>query len=130
PVIGPASPLIAAGQLIFKGALCMMASGYLQDGGDLADAIFAGLSIDGTGGQTTSADGVFSDGSVARTRLITEGVVLVNLTGVAQGDVGAEVYLVDDDTVALTTTNSVRVGRIVELGPTSDTCWVAFRALR
>lgn len=136
PRIGAGNFLLEAGVTLYKGGLSILLGGTLRPGSDAAGGRFAGLAVDGNvqaDGTTkvVSTDGVFADGTEASSRLVQEGAVLVNYTGVAQADIGTDAYLVDDNTVAAvgTTTNDILVGTVIELGSTAGTCWVLFRAL-
>lgn len=104
----------------FKNAICSFnSSGFLKLGGDTAGETFAGIAANELNQASGGANG---DNELL---LITSGssrVVLLAFTGVVQADLGADVFIVDDGSVALaaTTTNDVRVGKVWALTENSN----------
>ena len=100
---------VAASTTVYGGSLAMQnASGYIVPGADTASCVFAGVvPVDGQV-VNSGANGAKS------VELLTEGVFHFAASGLTAADVGAPLFLVDDQTVALaaTTTNDVRVGTL------------------
>lgn len=95
---------------VFKGAILNFnTSGYAKPAGDVANEVFAGVAIE-TVDNSAGAAGALS------VRVWKEGVISLNCASATQAWVGQDVFAVDDNTVALaaTTTNDVRVGRVVQ----------------
>ncbi len=108
---------------IYKGSIvCADATGYAVAGADTAGYTVLGVAleeVDNTGG----ADGVLT------VRVQTMGVFSFALGGsAAQADLGADVYVADDQSVALAadTTNDVPVGRLESLDGTGH-AWVRLK---
>ncbi len=106
---GQAAYPVAAGVKIYAGALvCINASGYAVPAADTAGLKLVGVSrqyVDNTGG----ADG-------AQTVLVwKDGVFDFAAAGMTAADVGKPVFVADDQTVALATTNGVGCGIITEV---------------
>lgn len=99
---------LAANAVIFKGALTCLNAGYLIRGASAAGNVFAGVAyerVNNTGG----ANGA------ALCRVETDGTHLFVGDGAA-ADVGAEMYITDDQTVTKTApANPVKCGRLVEV---------------
>lgn len=94
---------------LFGGALVSKnAAGYAKSASDTASELFLGV-LDKTSKNATGAAGA----KIAR--VWKHGVFTFAASGLTQADVGVQVYAVDDQTVGKTTTNSVLVGRIVEV---------------
>jgi hypothetical protein len=99
---------VAADAKIYAGGMvCKNASGYAVPGADTASFVFLGVArqrVDNTGG---------SDGDkkvvVRRT-----GIHRFAASGMAITDIGEQVYISDDQTVAKSSTNSIACGRIAE----------------
>jgi hypothetical protein len=103
---------VKANARIYKGGLvCADATGYALPGADVAGQVFLGVALeecDNTGG----ADGARS------VRVQAHGVFCFAKTGsIAQAQVGAALYIYDDQTVALaaTTANDIACGRVEAL---------------
>lgn len=112
--------LVATGQQIFKGGLVSRnAAGFLVVAGDNAGDVFIGIAYDATVGTTTSNGG-------QSIRVVRRGTIKLTLTGAAQTDVDQTALAVDDETVALTSTNNVAVGVIRYLDTVANTVWVGF----
>jgi hypothetical protein len=106
---GQAAYPVAAGVKIYAGAMvCLNASGYAVPAADIAGLKFVGVSrqyVDNTNG----ANG-------AQTVLVwKEGVFDFEASGMTAADVGKPVFVSDDQTVALSTTNAVGCGIITEV---------------
>ncbi len=106
-----AHPVKAAAK-IYKGSLvCADATGYAVPGADSAGLLFLGVALeesDNSGG----ADGALS------VRVQAQGVFCFAKTGaIAQAQLGAALYVFDDQTVALaaTTANDIACGRVEAL---------------
>lgn len=97
---------VAANAKIYAGSMVNLnTSGYAKPGADVASEKFVGIAqeqVDNTGG----ANG-------AKTVVVRrKGVFELSGSSLAITDVGAAVYVSDDQTVAKTTTNSVACGKI------------------
>lgn len=105
---------VAASTKIYGGSLaCLNATGYAVPGADTASFKFAGVAQeqkDNTGG----ADG---DKKITVRRT---GVHRFAGSGFAITDIGEQVYVSDDQTVAKTTTNSIACGKIAEFISTTE----------
>lgn len=99
---------VAANAKIYAGSLvCLNATGYAVPGADTANFRLLGVAsenVDNTGG----ANG---DKTV---RVRRKGVYRFAAAGMAVTNIGAAVMVTDDQTVALTSTNSVAAGKIAE----------------
>ena len=96
---------------LYKGSLVAFnTGGYAAKAADTSGFFLAGVAheqVDNSGGSNGSQN----------IRVIRKGVFEFNFSGTAtQATVGAQVYMVDDNTVAVaaTTTNDVLVGRVVQ----------------
>lgn len=99
---------VAGSTEIYKSALvCLNEYGYAVPGSDAENLTFIGLAY-----EEAENDGGDGDMSV---RVMKGGTFPVEMTNAEQGDVGKAVYINDDNTVALTTTNSILAGYIVEV---------------
>ncbi len=107
---------MAANAKIFNGSLvCINTAGYAVPAADTAGFRFAGIArqyVDNTGG----ANG-------ALTVEVEESVVKLVAAGMAITDVTKPVFVADDQTVALTSTNGVCCGVIVEF-ESATAIWV------
>ena len=112
-----------AAQTIYKGSLVNLdATGYAVSGADTSGHQFIGVAYETKEIATDDT----SDGDT-EVRVWRKGVFLFNTSETldVSTDIGAEMYIVDDQTVAFsgTTTNDVKCGRIVAI-ETSGTCWI------
>jgi len=111
--------LVPFGAMIYKGALvCLNAQGYAVSARDEGGLRFVGIAYergDNTGGLTGASVRVWKDGSFR-----------VPMAGAAREDLGANVYVIDDNTVALDTAYSVWAGVIVEI-PAENTVRILIR---
>jgi hypothetical protein len=99
---------LAAATKVFQGSnLNINAAGYGKKAADTAGESFGGVVM-----ETIDNTGAAGD---AYARVWKEGVFSMNCAGATQAWVGQDVFAVDDNLVALaaTTTNDVRVGRVV-----------------
>jgi len=112
---------VASGAIHFyKNALVNRnSSGYAKLGADTAGEVFAGIAFEELDQATGGANG---DNDIKLIAAKSGVVVKLTLTGVAITDIGADCFVNGDDVVALaaTTTNDVRVGRIVDIGDTNE----------
>lgn len=102
--------VLAATTKVFKGSnVNYNAAGLAKKASDTTGESFAGVAI-----ETKDSSG--SKDSDKYVRVWKEGVFSMNCTGATQAWVGQDVFAVDDNVVALgaTTTNDVRVGRVVQ----------------
>lgn len=101
---------MAASTTIYKGSLVALnTSGYAVPGADTVSFLFAGVAFEKVANTGSAGD--------KKVRVHKEGDFEFNFSGTAtQADVGKEVTIADDQTVALaaTTTNDVVCGRISE----------------
>lgn len=95
---------IAGSQVIYQGAAIGCNSyGYAKslENGD----IFAGFAED----NVNNSAGLDGDKKI---RLRKKGAILLDIPGVALGDIGRAVYALDDNTFTLSPTNAVYIGKI------------------
>lgn len=94
--------------IIYRGAMVVYnTAGYLAPASTSAGVVFAGISeeeVDNSGGSAGDLN----------CRYKKEGIYLFTGAGLAQTDVGVQVYASDDQTVTKTSTNNAAVGKIVE----------------
>ncbi|MCP4231270.1 MAG: hypothetical protein GY771_14130 [bacterium] len=106
---------VEAATTVYKNALvCANDDGYLLPGDDASGYIFLGIAYE----KGDNSDGGDADMDV-RTWKGGTYVLATNFTA-AQEDVGSEVYIIDDNTVGLTSTNTVKCGVIVEVISSSE----------
>jgi hypothetical protein len=99
---------VAASAKIYAGSLvCLNTSGYAAAGADTASFKFLGVARE----QADNSSGANGDITV---RVRRKGVFRMAASGMAVTDIGAAVYVSDDQTVAKSTTNSVACGKIAE----------------
>ena len=99
---------VAASAKIYAGSLvCLNTSGYAVPGADTASFKFLGVARE----QADNSSGANGDITV---RVRRKGVFRLVASGMAVTDIGAAVYVSDDQTVAKSTTNSVACGKIAE----------------
>jgi len=97
---------VAANAKIYAGSIVNRnSSGYAKPGSDTASEVFLGIAQE----QVDNAGGANGAKSVVVRR---KGVFELAASGMAITDIGAAVYVSDDQTVAKTTTNSVACGKI------------------
>lgn len=102
-------PLAAATKLFAGSNVNYNTAGYAKKAADTASEVFAGVAMETIDNTSGSA----GDLSI---RVWKEGVFSMNCASATQAWVGVDVYAVDDNLVALaaTTTNDVRVGKVVQ----------------
>lgn len=107
---------LAAFALIFAGTLCCYnASGLLVPAANTSGFVFAGVSRDQYDNSAGAASDVIGEYSTA-------GQFKFTASGLAATDVGARLYVTDDQTLTKTAGN-VYVGRLVEYISATE-CWV------
>ena len=95
--------IVKDGSTVYKGSLVILVAGMLQAAAGVANAIFAGISMEKVTGSS----------NLEKAEVQREGVFLLKGAGFTQADVGKVVYASDDETVSTTQgTNEVAVGRI------------------
>ncbi len=98
---------VAADTQIFKGGfVCLNAAGYLVPASDTAGLRFLGVARDGS----DNSAGAAGDKAVV---VVTQGSIVVGKSGAVNADLGKTAFCVDDETVALSSTNAVKAGLIV-----------------
>ena len=98
---------VAANTRIFKGGfVCLNAAGYLVPASDTAGLRCVGVARDGSDNSTGNA----GDKAVV---VVTQGSIIVGKSGAVNADLGKTAFCLDDETVALGTTNSITAGLIV-----------------
>ena len=94
--------------IIYRGALVVYnAAGYLAPASGASGEIFAGVAEE----EVDNSAGSAGD-EVCRYK--KEGIYLLEGAGLAQGDVGEQVYASDDQTITKTAGTNAPVGKIVE----------------
>lgn len=118
--IGPVNELpVVAGSVIYLGSACSSLGGYTR--ALSASESFLGFAEEGV-------DNTEGSNGERRVRLLTSGLIVLNVTGaVGTSDLGASVYASDDDTFTLTAAGNSLVGTVYrhEFG---ERCVVSFRA--
>jgi predicted RecA/RadA family phage recombinase len=103
--------------IIYRGAMVVYnTAGYLAPASTSAGVIFAGIAlekVDNSGGSAGDLN----------CKYVKEGIFLLTGSGLAQSDVGEQVYASDDQTITKTSTNNAPVGKIVEY-VSSTQVWV------
>lgn len=103
-------PVAAATTIYLDSIVCLNADGYAVPASDTAGLTFAGMAVE----QSDNSDGV--SGAIG-VRVRKRGIHELNIDGPAlvPSDVFSPVYVVDDDSVSLSTgTNSIKVGIIAK----------------
>jgi len=94
--------------IIYRGALVVYGTaGFLEPAATGAGVIFAGIAEETVDNSAGSAGDLVC-------RYKKEGIYLLTGAGLAQSDVGEQVYASDDQTITKTSTNNAAVGKIVE----------------
>ena len=104
-----AYPVKAGAKIFAGGSVCVDANGYAVPGSDTAGLKFVGVSrqyVDNTYGQ---------NGDLVIEVWIRD-IFNFEANGLTDADVGKPVFIVDDQTVALSSTNGVGIGIITEMG--------------
>lgn len=116
---GPRAYPVATAVKTYKGGIAVLAAGYVKPGVTATGLIAAGLFIE-------TVDN--SAGAAGDTRAhVEEGTFLLDVSAtdpVTQADVGADVYIVDDETIAKTSGTNTRsiAGKLV--GVENGMAWV------
>ncbi len=98
---------VAANTRIFKGGfVCLNAAGYLVPASDTAGLRCIGVARDGSDNSTGAA----GDNAVV---VVTQGSIVVGKSGAVNADLGKTAFCLDDETVALSGTNSITAGVIL-----------------
>lgn len=102
---------VAARTIIFKGAMvCLNADGYAISAEDGRGLKFVGFAYErGENPQGNDGD--------AFLRVWKDGSFRVEMASALISDLGAEAFVVDDNTVSLATANNILAGTIVEICP-------------
>lgn len=105
---------VAASTTVHAGSLvCLNASGYAVPGADTTGFKFAGVAME-------AADNSEGSNGGATVRVRRKGVFRFSASGMAITDIGASVYIADDQTVAKSSTYSVACGKIAEFASASE----------
>jgi hypothetical protein len=103
---------VKGGSRIYKGSLvCADSTGYAVPGADTANFVFLGIALE-------EANNIGGANGAISVRVQTLGVFSFAKSGsITQANVGANLYIVDDQTVALaaTTTNDILCGQLEAL---------------
>jgi hypothetical protein len=116
---GPRAYPVAAATKTFKGGIAVLSAGHVKPGSTAVNLIAAGMfseSVDNSAGTAG-----------AQVAHVEEGTFLFDVAAsdpVAQADVGGDVYIVDDETIAKTngTNTRSRAGKLV--GLSGGKAWV------
>lgn len=116
---------VGAAKTIYAGTLVMLAAGYAEAGADTASRVFAGVAQE----TVDNADGAAGDEDVELAKVGE--FKFASASALAAGDEGKEVFISDDQTVALAAdvTNNVSVGHITEIVD-ANTAWVRIQPLK
>ena len=101
---------VAAGVVIHKGGMVSVTSstGLAAPSSDAAGTVFVGVAYE-------SADNSAGAGGAVSVRVQTSGLYRYAKAGATQSDVGKTAYVVDDNTVGITSAHTVPVGGIMAL---------------
>ena len=100
---------VKASTTIYKGALVVdLSTGYASVGADGSGNIFLGVAVE----KADNSSG--SDGDI-EVRVYKTGTYQYTKATAVQTDLGQAAYVRDDNTVALSTTNSVLAGYVVDI---------------
>ena len=104
---------VAASTTIYKGALvCDNTSGYAVPAADTSGYVLLGVAVETvTCGTTAGAVSV---------RVYKTGVFKMAKASAAQTDIGVLMYVLDDATVAASSTNSIKAGYVIDIIDTSN----------
>jgi predicted RecA/RadA family phage recombinase len=98
---------VAATTTIYKGATVMISSGYLTNAVDGSGNLLCGVAME-------TVDNSSGDAGDLECKVYKSGSFEFAIVGASQASVGVQAYVVDNQTVAVSTTNSVKGGTVVE----------------
>ncbi len=105
---------VKASTTIYKGALVVdLGEGYASVGADGSGYAFLGVAVEKADNSDSAVDGAIS------VRVYKTGVFQYTKSSANQTNLGLQVYVSDDQTVATSTSNSVKCGFIVDIIDTS-----------
>ena len=101
---------VDANAIVFRGAMTMInPAGFLVRCSQIAGSVFAGIA-------RTEVDATGLVAGECKAEVESMDAFYVSIAAAVQGNVGAKVWALDDNTVELAqTANSVEVGRIIEV---------------
>lgn len=107
--IGAARSLrVKASTTIFVGSIvCLDATGFAVPGADTANYTFAGIAR-----ETVTTTATVSDSDRVEVDCSPGAVAHLAASGLAIADGGVQLYVSDDQTVAKSTTNSIKIGKL------------------
>lgn len=116
---GPRAYPVAAAVKTYKGGIAVLASGYVKPGVTATGLLAAGMFIDSVNNVAGAAGDALAQ--------VEEGTFLFDVASadpVTQADVGADVYIVDDETIAKTSGTNTRsvAGKLI--GVENGMAWV------
>lgn len=116
---GPRAYPVAASTKTYKGGIAVLSAGYAKPGSTALNLLPVGMFI-----ETVDNSAGVAGAQVAH---VEEGVFLLDVSStdpVAQADVGGDVYIVDDETIAKTSGTNTRskAGKLV--GLSGGKAWV------
>ncbi len=99
-------PVLAANKIFGGGLVCLDAAGYARPGGDVAGLKIRGVALE----QVDNSSGANGDKTIQSSK----GTFLLDSTGLTIADIGANMFISDDQTVVKTaTTNNIVAGVLV-----------------
>ncbi len=107
---------IAAGEIIYMGDLVNVKDGFVVQASDTADEKYVGVA-DESADNTNGIDGA------EEVRVRRNKKELVKCPNATASMVGKSAYIIDEDTVGVSTTNSILMGEIVEFKDAANV-WV------
>jgi len=100
---------VAASSTIYKGALvCVNSSGYAVPASDTSNYVFVGVAVE-------KADNSSGSNGDEKVRVYKTGVYEYTKSSATDADRGTLMYVSDDQTVATSTTNSIKAGYCVDV---------------
>jgi len=100
---------VAASTKIYKGTgVILNASGYAVPAADTVSTLPIGIAVE----KVDNSSGANAD---LKVRVFKVGTFLVNKASAVAADLGKQTYWTDDNTVALSSTNSIKAGTITEI---------------
>lgn len=96
---------MAASTTLYKGSYAESASGYIRACTQSSSNVFAGILLKGVANAGSAG--------AANCRIVTKGIIqAAAVSGAAVTDINATVYASADDTLTLTSTNNIAVGKV------------------